>query len=148
MTRTGQKKAGIGDRGNACRATALLKPTDGDYARFGQDDQPVVLVNWFETDSYCRWLSKKYGKGIWIFSLPTEAEWEKAARGPDNFDYALGASVSDQEVSQYNWKKNPTAEVTVIGSQALSGKIYSQPLWTVPHDRKCLRMDRDPQSSL
>ncbi len=103
--------------GNACRATALLKPTDEDYARFGQDDQPVVLVNWFETDSYCRWLSRKYGKGIWIFSLPTEAEWEKAARGPDNFDYALGTSVSDQEVSQYNWKKNPTAEVTVIGSK-------------------------------
>jgi formylglycine-generating enzyme required for sulfatase activity len=103
--------------GNTCHATALLKPTDEDYARFGQDDQPVVLVNWFETDSYCRWLSKKCGKGIWIFSLPTEAEWEKAARGPDNFDYALGASVSDQEVSLYNWKKNPTAEVTVIGSK-------------------------------
>ena len=103
--------------GNTCHATALIKPTDEDYARFGQDDQPVVLVNWFEADSYCRWLSRKYGKGVWIFSLPSEAEWEKAARGPDNFDYALGSSVSDQEVSLYNWKKNPTAEVTVIGSK-------------------------------
>ena len=102
---------------NTCRSTALLKPTHEDFSRFGQDDQPVTLVNWFEADAYCRWLTRKFGKGIWVFSLPNEAEWEMAARGPDNFDYALGTNVSDQEVRLYNWKKNPMAEVTVIGSR-------------------------------
>ncbi|MFN8007779.1 MAG: SUMF1/EgtB/PvdO family nonheme iron enzyme [Terriglobia bacterium] len=101
---------------NPCRATALLKAEDKDFRRFGGADQPVVSVNWFEADAFCQWLTWKYGKGKWIFSLPTEAEWEKAARGPDNFDYALGASISDREVPYYNWKKNPSAEVTVIGS--------------------------------
>jgi formylglycine-generating enzyme required for sulfatase activity len=99
------------------QATALLKETDADYKRFGQPDQPVVWVNWFEANAYCRWLTKKIGAGRWLFSLPTEAEWEKAARGPDNFDYGLSMFISDNETPLYNWKKNPDAVITVVGIQ-------------------------------
>lgn len=100
---------------NTSHVTALLKTTDADYPRFGQPDLPVVHVNWFEANAFCRWLTRTWGRGKWIFALPTEAEWEKAARGPDNFDYALGMSISDSEVSLYNWRKNPGADVTVVG---------------------------------
>jgi formylglycine-generating enzyme required for sulfatase activity len=100
---------------NKSHATALLKPEDSDYQRFGQPDQPVVQVNWFEANAFARWQTKTFGGGKWIFSLPTEAEWEKAARGPDNFDYGLGQSVSDAEAGLYNWRKNPGAPVTVVG---------------------------------
>ncbi|MDZ7303073.1 MAG: formylglycine-generating enzyme family protein [candidate division KSB1 bacterium] len=102
---------------NFSQATALLKPEDIDYRRYGQADQPVVWVNWFEANAYCRWLTKKIGDGRWLFSLPTEAEWEKAARGPDNFDYGLSMFISDDETPLYNWKKNPDAVVTVVGIQ-------------------------------
>ncbi len=100
---------------NVSHASALLKPTDGEYKRFGQPDQPVVQVNWFEASAFCRWLTKTFGRGAWTFGLPTEAEWEKVARGPDNFDYGLGMNISDKEVNLYNWKKNPGAEITVVG---------------------------------
>lgn len=100
---------------NTSNASALLKPTDGEYKRFGQPDHPVVQVNWFEANAFCRWLTKTFGRGAWIFGLPSEAEWEKVARGPDNFDYGLGMNISDNEVKFYNWKKNPGAEVTVVG---------------------------------
>jgi len=100
---------------NPSNATALLTPADAEFKRFGQPDQPVVHVNWFEANAFCHWLTQKLGGGRWIFGLPSEAEWEKAARGPDNFDYGLGMNISDNEVKLYNWKKNPGAEVTVVG---------------------------------
>jgi len=44
----------------------------------GEDNHPVVNVSWHDGMAYCRWLSQVTGKSI---ILPSEAEWEKAARG-------------------------------------------------------------------
>jgi sulfatase modifying factor 1 len=45
---------------------------------FSDPEQPVVAVSWDEATCYCRWLSEKSRQK---FRLPTEAEWERAARG-------------------------------------------------------------------
>lgn len=97
------------------QTSANLRRGDEEYLRFGQDDQPVTGVNWYEASAYCRWLTRNVAQDRWLFSLPTEGEWEKAARGPDGFDYGLSSLVSDDEEKLYNWKKNPLAEVTVVG---------------------------------
>ncbi|MBZ5580979.1 MAG: formylglycine-generating enzyme family protein [Acidobacteriia bacterium] len=98
--------------------TAALRPGDAEYGRFGKPGHPVVNVTWYEANAYCRWLTVKLGGGVWIFGLPTDAEWEKAARGPDNFDYGLSMTISDREAPLYNWKKNPEAPVTVVDEAA------------------------------
>jgi formylglycine-generating enzyme required for sulfatase activity len=54
-------------------------------------------VNWDAATAYCAWLSAKTGKR---YRLPTEAEWEKAARGTDGRRYPFGNSI---ERSQANF---------------------------------------------
>jgi formylglycine-generating enzyme required for sulfatase activity len=101
--------------GGTSQATARLDPSDADFARFGRDDLPVVLVTWHEANAYCRWLTRRLGQGRWLYRMPTEAEWEKAARGPDSFDYGVTRTLSEPQAAMYNWRKNPGAATTLVG---------------------------------
>ena len=66
---------------------ARTQPYYWDDLRWNGDDQPVVGVSWFEAVAYVRWLSAQTGIA---FRLPTEAEWEKAARGTDGQTWPWG----------------------------------------------------------
>jgi gamma-glutamyl hercynylcysteine S-oxide synthase len=110
--------AGWQHRQQAGLQAPLFWQRDGDWwlhRRFGRvqrlvADEPVQHVSWYEADAYARWAGKR---------LPTEAEWEKAAR----HDPATGRS------RRYPWgDADPTPELANLGGARLGpARVGSYP---------------------
>ena len=73
------------------------EPYFWDDSRFNRDNQPVVGINWYEAVAYANWLSRVTGNA---YRLPTEAEWEWAAR---RFDPDRQETSADR---RYVWGKD------------------------------------------
>ena len=78
-------------------------------------DHPVVGITWFEALAYCDWLSEQTGRQ---YCLPSEAQWEKAARGVDGRLYPWG---NDWEPGRCNFGGGDLAAVNGFPPQSPSG---------------------------
>jgi formylglycine-generating enzyme required for sulfatase activity len=85
------------------------------YKPSGKADHPVVGVSWEETDAFCKWASQQTGQTV---QLPTEAQWEKAARGADGRIYPWG-DVFDH--SKANTADGGKGNTTPVGSFSPQG---------------------------
>lgn len=81
--------------------------------QFNLQNQPVVAVSWFQAVSYCDWLSATTGRN---YRLPTEAEWERAARGGMERQLYPWGDEPPQSRPDYEkrWKTGPES----VGQQA------------------------------
>jgi len=70
-----------------------------------RDTMPVTSVTWFDASNFCKWSRKR---------LPTEAEWEKAARGPESFEYPWGNNWDPKKIS--TMADDDEAPYSVVGS--------------------------------
>jgi sulfatase modifying factor 1 len=73
-------------------ATGHELPRDWSHPPFAQPDLPVVGVSWLDAVAYCAWRSTDHGRPI---RLPTEAEWEFAARGRQAALFPWGDTMPD-----------------------------------------------------
>src|SRR5262249_3234638 len=75
-------------------------------ARFNDPDQPVTSVSWYDAVAYCEWLTSRTPS---TYRLPTEAEWERAARGGvEGRLYAWGDQLPEQQPRYHqSWKSGP-----------------------------------------
>jgi formylglycine-generating enzyme required for sulfatase activity len=105
-----------------CRATHTLMPDDNGW---GRGSRPVINVSWEDAQAYCAWLCKVDGRG---YRLPSEAEWEYAARAGSQTAYAFGMEI-DQRHANHNLQFGMTTPVwrypaNAFGLHDMCGNVW------------------------
>jgi formylglycine-generating enzyme len=130
-----------------CRATSRQMPEEPKWG--WQDHFPIVNVSWKDAQAYCDWLAQKTGQK---FRLPTEAEWEFAARGgkkTKKFNYSGGNAI--EEVAWFDKNSNKQAhgvgskKPNELGLYDLTGNVWEWVADWFGEDYFANSPERDPQ---
>lgn len=94
-----------------------------------KSDYPVVGINWEDAVAYCQWLAQRTGKK---YHLPTEAQWEKAARGGlEGQKYPWGSEEFDADG---HYRANSGSDSDNDRIREKDGFLYTAPIGSFPHN--------------
>jgi toxoflavin biosynthesis protein ToxD len=99
---------------------------NGDFP-LGAANEPVTAITWQDAVDYCQWLSTRIGATV---RLPTEAEWELAARGPEGLKYPWGnewddrAAASESKHGFVHAVKSYPAGRSPCGAYDMAGNVW------------------------
>lgn len=108
---------------------------------WGRGQRPVINVSWVDANNYTRWLSEKTGQ---TWRLPTEAEWEYAARAGAETAFATGAKLKpgDANVGRQHEGTRPVGQYTpnAFGLHDMHGNVWE---WVADAYRRDAYRQRD-----
>jgi formylglycine-generating enzyme required for sulfatase activity len=111
----GTAYANIGGKWQVVPGTDWRHPRGPESGIAGKDDHPVVQMAWDDAVAYCRWLAQVTGRP---YRLPSEAEWEKAARGTDGHLWPWG---NDYDPARLNNGDAGPGDTTPVGNYSPAG---------------------------
>lgn len=97
---------------DACAAAKACKADIDDHG-FGRAQQPVIDVSWDEAQAFLKWLSAQSNKA---YRLPSEAEWEYAARAGSRSAYSWGPAVGSGKANCSDCSPTPPLATLAVGS--------------------------------
>jgi formylglycine-generating enzyme required for sulfatase activity len=100
------------DQWDACVADGGCKHRPDDR-EWGRGDRPVINVSWLDAKAFVAWLSQKTGQ---TYRLPSEAEWEYAARGGTNSPYWWGRDVGSRQANCRECNTGSSQQTSAVGS--------------------------------
>ncbi|NLG27110.1 MAG: SUMF1/EgtB/PvdO family nonheme iron enzyme [Chloroflexi bacterium] len=104
--------------------TAFVRATgwEGSLASLDNpDDHPVNYVHWGDAAAFCAWASAVTGRNV---HLPTEAQWEKAARGTDAREYPWGEAAPTCDLCNCYHERACVDETSRVGAYPLGDSPY------------------------
>ena len=111
----------------------IIRPEYWDNEKWNQNNHPVVGVSWYEAAAFCIWLTEA-SKDAYEYRMPSEKQWERAARGTEGLEYPWGNEFDPERCNTRESRKEATTRVDIYedgkspeGCYDMAGNVWE---WT------------------